>query len=351
MKISLVCGAVFITVVSASYQPRPLPLKYGPAHRGVYGGARGHGGGIDPLTLLLLHKDGGGNGGINRLLPLLLTGGGLSGKAGHVNPLIFTLLGNRGVGSGVKNLLPLILSGGLGGKKGDISPLLLTGLLGDKCIEDHPYGCTQPTIANANPQRLCGDDPGFGCSGAKCCPCCTCPDTVETGCGGGRSGVSCPRVCFDTTCDVSVLRNGYAYQYFPYNGERFDFKVEARAEVHVALDSDENESDLYEIVIGGWGNTLSMIRRGKQGPNIGTGSVDRGSTPGQKGWTETPGIVSASEFRGFWITSQLVGNKLEIKVGKDGECEPFMTGSDPNPLRVQKVGISAFTNTDASYIF
>jgi len=183
MKISLVCCAVFITVVSASYQPRPLPFKYGPTHRGVYSGAASHGGGIDPLTLLLLQKNGGGNGGINRLLPILLTGGGLSGKDGHVNPLLFSLLGNRDVGSGLKNLLPLFLSGGLGGKKGDFSPLLLTSsLLGGKCVEEHPSGCTQPTTANANPLRLCGNDPRTGCSGGKCCPCCTCPDTVETGC-------------------------------------------------------------------------------------------------------------------------------------------------------------------------
>ena len=60
VKISLVCCAVFFTVVSASYQPRPLPFKYGPTHRGVYGEAGAHGGGIDPLTLLLLQKNGGG---------------------------------------------------------------------------------------------------------------------------------------------------------------------------------------------------------------------------------------------------------------------------------------------------
>ena len=75
----------------------------------------GHDGGSDPLTLLLLQKNGGGNCGSNRLLPLLLTGGGLSGKDGHVNPLFFTLLGNRGVSSGGKHFLPLLLSGELGG--------------------------------------------------------------------------------------------------------------------------------------------------------------------------------------------------------------------------------------------
>ena len=57
-------------------------------------------------------------------------------------------------------------------------------------------------------------------------------------------------------------------------------------DAHIALDSDENDSDLYEIVIGGWGNKLSMVRRGKQGRNLGTGTVDMGSTAGQKGWTE-----------------------------------------------------------------
>merc|ERR1712212_1470750 len=73
MKYSLVCVAVLVAVVSAQYAPRP-PLLYGPPHRGGYGGAGGLGGGLDPLTLLLLQKDGGlgGNGGINSLLPLLL---------------------------------------------------------------------------------------------------------------------------------------------------------------------------------------------------------------------------------------------------------------------------------------
>jgi len=156
---------------------------------------------------------------------------------------------------------------------------------------------------------------------------------------------------FCTKNEITVFTHGYAYQYFPYNGERFDFKVEAKSDAVIALDSDENDSDLYEIVIGGWGNSLSMVRRGKQGPNIGTGSVDKGSSPGQKGWTETSGILSASEFRGFWITTEYVNNKLEIRVGKDGESNPFMTGSDPNPLKIQKVAFSTFGDNDATFIF
>ena len=61
IMISVICGAVLTSVVSAMYQPRPLPFQYGPTHPKAFGGAdsHGHGGGIDPLTLLLLQKNGG----------------------------------------------------------------------------------------------------------------------------------------------------------------------------------------------------------------------------------------------------------------------------------------------------
>ena len=67
--------------------------------------------------------------------------------------------------------------------------------------------------------------------------------------------------------------------------------MKAESDAHIALDSDENESDLYEIVLGGHGNNLSMVRRGKQGPNLGTGTVDKGWSPGQKGWTEVKTLL------------------------------------------------------------
>jgi len=150
--------------------------------------------------------------------------------------------------------------------------------------------------------------------------------------------------------EQTVIRRGYSYQYFQYNKQRFEFKVKAEYDAHIAFDSDEDDSDLYEIVIGGWGNSLSMVRRGKQGPNLGTGTVDKGSSPGQRGWTETPSILSLSEYRAFWITTENVNSKLEIKVGKIGETTPFMTGTDPTPLNIQKVGLSAFTDV-ATYKF
>merc|ERR1712176_814810 len=134
--ILVVCGAILTSVVSALYQP-----QYGPTHPRAFGGAGGHGGGVDPLTLLLLQKDG-GKGGIKSLLPLFLMSGGLGG-----------------------------------GKKGGMNPLLLTSLIGDhECEEKYSGYCTQPTTANAYSGFECGLSSGE-------CPCFTCPDTVEEGCG------------------------------------------------------------------------------------------------------------------------------------------------------------------------
>merc|ERR1711942_253447 len=52
MKSSVVCGAVFISVVSASYQPHPLPF-----HHGAFGGPGGKKGGISPFLLTSLLGD------------------------------------------------------------------------------------------------------------------------------------------------------------------------------------------------------------------------------------------------------------------------------------------------------
>ncbi|XP_052061188.1 uncharacterized protein LOC127701337 [Mytilus californianus] len=51
--------------------------------------------------------------------------------------------------------------------------------------------------------------------------------------------------------------------------ESISFKVKARSDVHFALISGNTENDqLYEIAIGGWRNTKSVIRTSKQGDPV-----------------------------------------------------------------------------------
>merc|ERR1712055_1279215 len=131
MKYPVVCVAALVAVVSAQYAPRP-PLHYGGGGGyGGYGGLGVHGGGIDPLTLLLLQKAGG--------------------------------LGGKGKG------------------KGGFDPLLLALLGGGKCKEKHLLGCTQPATANLDGDFLCGNDLGTACDGGNepCWPCCTCSTTAN----------------------------------------------------------------------------------------------------------------------------------------------------------------------------
>ena len=52
---------------------------------------------------------------------------------------------------------------------------------------------------------------------------------------------------------------------------RFTFEVQANNDAFVALSSQNHDMDaMYEIVIGGWANTVSGIRRAKQEHNRAT---------------------------------------------------------------------------------
>ncbi|XP_019646607.1 PREDICTED: uncharacterized protein LOC109487084 isoform X2 [Branchiostoma belcheri] len=102
----------------------------------------------------------------------------------------------------------------------------------------------------------------------------------------------------------------------------FTFEVQANNDAHVALSSQNQDlDDMYEIVIGGWNNTRSAIRRSKQGAN--------------RAFSSTPGILSSTESRGFWISWTATGS---ISVGRQGEAHPFLEWTDPQPLHVAYAG-------------
>ncbi|XP_061710918.1 uncharacterized protein LOC133520493 [Cydia pomonella] len=113
------------------------------------------------------------------------------------------------------------------------------------------------------------------------------------------------------------------YQFFPVYGTSTKFKVHARNDAHIALASIPRESGpMYEIVIGGWSNTKSVIRR-------------RTCFPWEREEVQTPNILGGSEYRGFWVRWE----SATILVGRQGEAKPFMTWLDLEPLPVSYFGV------------
>ncbi|CAK1544511.1 unnamed protein product [Leptosia nina] len=122
--------------------------------------------------------------------------------------------------------------------------------------------------------------------------------------------------------DVSTEDN-LQYQFFPVSSGSVQFKVRTPNDAHVALTMGPQESDpMYEVFIGGWGNTKSVIRRNRTKPD--------------KVEIETPGIVNGGEFRGFWVR----WDGGIISAGREGEAIPFISWSDPEPFPVAFVGVS-----------
>src|SRR5207248_541679 len=97
----------------------------------------------------------------------------------------------------------------------------------------------------------------------------------------------------------------YRYQYYwkttEYKNYHFYFRVRACNDVHVALASAMDHVQYqYEIVIGGWNNTQSVIRFRDKVHQVEYREV---------------GIVSCTELRLFWINWE-GGN---VRVGKGGD--------------------------------
>lgn len=127
---------------------------------------------------------------------------------------------------------------------------------------------------------------------------------------------------------------GYIYNYFhPIHGDIFTFNVCCPYDCLVVLcpTPDLRHQPIYEIVIGGWVNTQSVIRiYGKTEINYVT-FLEKG-------------IVHANEMRGFWITWK----DNFIKVGRKGENDPFMTYHDENLAPIKYASVR--TATEATWL-
>eukprot|EP00497_Spongosphaera_streptacantha_P005460 TRINITY_DN645_c0_g1_i4.p1 TRINITY_DN645_c0_g1~~TRINITY_DN645_c0_g1_i4.p1 ORF type:complete len:449 (+),score=100.32 TRINITY_DN645_c0_g1_i4:40-1386(+) len=104
------------------------------------------------------------------------------------------------------------------------------------------------------------------------------------------------------------------------------FQVRAKNDAHIGLFPSipmDPTSPFYEIVLSGWGNTQSVIRRGSQGRNQVTKS--------------TKGLLSQTEMRTF-VVRQTAGGSVEVYKDEVSEDNLLMSWQDPEPLQIASVG-------------
>ncbi|XP_011206592.2 C3 and PZP-like alpha-2-macroglobulin domain-containing protein 8 [Bactrocera dorsalis] len=123
------------------------------------------------------------------------------------------------------------------------------------------------------------------------------------------------------------------YQFHPVSGGVFTFKVRAAHDAHLALTAAPVEADpMYEVFIGGWENTKSVIRKNRQKPDVAE--------------VHTPGILEAGEFRGFWV--RWYDNV--ITVGREGEAAAFLSYDAQDLFPVNFVGVCTGWGASGSWI-
>ncbi|XP_048243111.1 C3 and PZP-like alpha-2-macroglobulin domain-containing protein 8 [Haliotis rufescens] len=116
----------------------------------------------------------------------------------------------------------------------------------------------------------------------------------------------------------------------------FKFKIQASNDAHVALLTYDGETgqNMYEIVLGGFSNTRSIIRNSRQGTN----RVETFHSP-----------LSSTEFRDFWISWE--GGVISVGTGTTVGAGQFMTWTDPAPNEVNYLAVTTGFGSSGSWQF
>lgn len=123
------------------------------------------------------------------------------------------------------------------------------------------------------------------------------------------------------------------YKFYPATNGVLNFKVRAPNDAHVSLTSGPEEADpMFEVFIGGWKNTKSVIRKNRTKPDVSE--------------VETPDILNAGEFRGFWV--KWIDNV--ITVGMEGAAAAFLSYENTEPFTVNFVGVCTGWGASGSWI-
>ncbi|XP_046356480.2 uncharacterized protein LOC124135256 [Haliotis rufescens] len=143
----------------------------------------------------------------------------------------------------------------------------------------------------------------------------------------------------------SPFLNTYTFQQIPASRLRkitggtssIVFLVKACHDANIALHTRPNttDTDAYEIIVGGWTNTFSCIRRCFFCPLIDS--------------YKESSILSCHEYRPFWLSWK----KDVISVGK-GQIvghQTFIESAPSSPIVINHVSVSAFKRNHAMWLF
>jgi hypothetical protein len=85
---------------------------------------------------------------------------------------------------------------------------------------------------------------------------------------------------------------------------------------------------MYEMVLGGWRDTTSVVRVGSQGKNLAILVVN------------SPGWLSSQEFRWFWASAK--DGHLKLGKGDVVGLDEIVSSQISNPIDVKYVGFSTW---------
>merc|ERR1711953_662860 len=130
-------------------------------------------------------------------------------------------------------------------------------------------------------------------------------------------GSGFPFVCQipQITALTDLTLTGYKYKYYPWPAGSYQLIVEVKGDRDAnIMFTPCNGCQGYRVLLGGWANQKSFIRDNEHD--------DRDQT-----LVETPGILSTTEFRRFYITLSTNSRYSRISVRKENEKEVFMEKS------------------------
>nr|XP_022343555.1 uncharacterized protein LOC111136752 isoform X1 [Crassostrea virginica] len=113
------------------------------------------------------------------------------------------------------------------------------------------------------------------------------------------------------------------------------FKVKGCNDAHLILSENRNDSfQSYEIVIGGWGDTTSVIRSCRQCQH----RAVKYHTP-----------ISCTEYKPFWVSWR--NGTIRVGEGQEVGTGVFMEWTDPNPHPVKFIGFSSWSDHPTQWMF